>query len=80
MAVRKARLQVWQPNVSGGPSLIELVDGSDNNFSLVPGEKKKINFKIFGIDPTATADDESGEDKEKVRSIKGTLRKTHSAC
>ncbi|ETN77677.1 hypothetical protein NECAME_03095, partial [Necator americanus] len=67
IAIRKVRLQVWQPKVSGGPSMIELVSQeADAAFSLAPNEEKDIKFRIFGIDPTATADDEGSVDEKIV--------------
>uniref|UniRef100_A0A0K0DIU2 Trafficking protein particle complex subunit 11 n=1 Tax=Angiostrongylus cantonensis TaxID=6313 RepID=A0A0K0DIU2_ANGCA len=64
ISIKKVRLQLWQPKVSGGPSLIELTNQpADESFSLAPLEEKDISFRIFGIDPTATADDEGNDDK-----------------
>ncbi|VDM53436.1 unnamed protein product, partial [Angiostrongylus costaricensis] len=64
ISIKKIRLQLWQPKVSGGPSLIELTNQADDeSFSLAPLEEKDISFQIFGIDPTATADDEGNDDK-----------------
>ncbi|VDP08147.1 unnamed protein product [Heligmosomoides polygyrus] len=69
IAMRKVRLQIWQPKVSGGPSMIELSSQADDEeFSLAPLEEKAIKFRIFGIDPTATADDE-GSDERIVESV-----------
>lgn len=46
--------------------MIELAsEDADAAFSLAPDEEKSIKFRIFGIDPTATADDEGSTD-EKV--------------
>uniref|UniRef100_A0A7I4YAL2 N-acetyltransferase domain-containing protein n=1 Tax=Haemonchus contortus TaxID=6289 RepID=A0A7I4YAL2_HAECO len=76
IAIRKVLLQVWQPKVSGGPSMIELSSKDDDgSFSLAPLEEKEIKFKIFGIDPTATADDEGSEERivESVLPLASTL-------
>ncbi|VDL64513.1 unnamed protein product [Nippostrongylus brasiliensis] len=70
IAIRKVRLQVWQPKVSGGPSMIELCNQEDDEtFSLAPLEEKDIKFRIFGIDPTATADDEGSEERVRKSSL-----------
>ncbi|CAI4227391.1 unnamed protein product [Auanema sp. JU1783] len=69
IGMRRARLQIWQPKVSGGPALIELLADDESvvedevAFDLGPHEKREIKFRIFGIDPTATADDDNGEEK-----------------
>ncbi|KAJ1354946.1 Trafficking protein particle complex subunit 9 [Parelaphostrongylus tenuis] len=64
IAIKRVRLQLVQPKVSGGPSLIELTNQiDDESFSLAPLEEKAISFRIFGIDPTATADDDGNDDK-----------------
>ncbi|RCN37502.1 hypothetical protein ANCCAN_16592 [Ancylostoma caninum] len=78
--IRKVRLQVWQPKVSGGPSMIELAsEDADAAFSLAPEEEKSIKFRIFGIDPTATADDEGSTDEKIVETalpLASTLAET----
>ncbi|EYC01315.1 hypothetical protein Y032_0108g36 [Ancylostoma ceylanicum] len=78
--IRKVRLQVWQPKVSGGPSMIELVsEDADATFTLAPNEEKSIKFRIFGIDPTATADDEGSTDEKIVETalpLASTLAET----
>ncbi|KAK6034345.1 hypothetical protein COOONC_28151 [Cooperia oncophora] len=79
IAIRKVLLQVWQPKVSGGPSMIELSSQTDDeSFSLAPLEEKEIKFRIFGIDPTATADDEGAEERivETVLPLASTLAET----
>ncbi|KAK6021522.1 hypothetical protein OSTOST_12806, partial [Ostertagia ostertagi] len=76
IAIRKVLLQVWQPKVSGGPSMIELSSQTDDeSFSLAPLEEKEIKFRIFGIDPTATADDEGSEERivETVLPLASTM-------
>ncbi|KHJ75083.1 hypothetical protein OESDEN_25301, partial [Oesophagostomum dentatum] len=78
IAIRKVHLQIWQPKVSGGPSMIELVsEDTDTTFSLAPNEEKDIKFRIFGIDPTATADDEGSID-EKIVETALPLASTHA--
>ncbi|RCN28139.1 hypothetical protein ANCCAN_26124 [Ancylostoma caninum] len=78
--IRKVRLQVWQPKVSGGPSMIELAsEDADAAFSLAREEEKSIKFRIFGIDPTATADDEGSTDEKIVETalpLASTLAET----
>ncbi|KAK6014940.1 hypothetical protein OSTOST_19665, partial [Ostertagia ostertagi] len=62
--------------VSGGPSMIELSSQTDDeSFSLAPLEEKEIKFRIFGIDPTATADDEGSEERivETVLPLASTM-------
>ena len=44
-------------------------DSSDENnveisFILGPGEKRDVEFRIFGVDPTAAADDSGSSVKE----------------
>lgn len=44
--------------------MIELSSQADDEeFSLAPLEEKAIKFRIFGIDPTATADDEGSDER-----------------
>ncbi|KJH44881.1 hypothetical protein DICVIV_09073 [Dictyocaulus viviparus] len=67
LSIKKVRLQLWQPKVSGGPSLIELEkEAHGESFSLAPLEEIDVSFRIFGIDPTATADDEENEEKVQI--------------
>ncbi|PIO58741.1 hypothetical protein TELCIR_19817, partial [Teladorsagia circumcincta] len=56
--------------------MIELSSQSDDeSFSLAPLEEKEIKFRIFGIDPTATADDEGSEERivETVLPLASTM-------
>ncbi|KAI6240334.1 hypothetical protein M3Y99_00465100 [Aphelenchoides fujianensis] len=68
LAIRQVRIRVDQPRVYGGPRLVEILELDDRvqtsrhtNVStwtlegLQPNEKREIKFRIFGIDPAATA-------------------------
>ncbi|VDN03575.1 unnamed protein product [Thelazia callipaeda] len=65
IAVRNVKLIVQQPKVCGGPCMIEIVNAEwledDESSSCLkriePLERKQIKFRIFGIDPSATAKD-----------------------
>uniref|UniRef100_A0A1I8AA06 Trafficking protein particle complex subunit 9 n=1 Tax=Steinernema glaseri TaxID=37863 RepID=A0A1I8AA06_9BILA len=69
IGIESVKLEVKQPKVFGGPSLIQLVFDDEDSLSvssepreycvsLAPKERKYVKFRIFGIDPSATADDE----------------------
>ncbi|KAK0405748.1 hypothetical protein QR680_018175 [Steinernema hermaphroditum] len=69
IGIEKVKLEVKQPKVFGGPSLIQLVSDEEDAMvalteqpefivSLTPKERKEVKFRMFGIDPSATADDD----------------------
>lgn len=88
--VRYCGVKIWQPIVQGGPPLICLddlethsqeIEGCEttddlSSFTLEPNGSKELQFHIFGIDPTSTADDLS--DEEKVLESVVPLATTHA--
>ncbi|CAD5235267.1 unnamed protein product [Bursaphelenchus xylophilus] len=64
IGIRTVRIRIDQPKVYGGPPLLEFVDLEEKNEEkqnnlvildgLGPGEERQLNFKIFGIDPSAS--------------------------
>uniref|UniRef100_A0A8R1DTS9 Uncharacterized protein n=1 Tax=Caenorhabditis japonica TaxID=281687 RepID=A0A8R1DTS9_CAEJA len=89
--VRYCGVKIWQPVVQGGPPLIQLSESESHapeleddfnkaddlsSFLLGPNESKELQFHIFGIDPTSTADDLS--DEEKVLESVVPIAATHA--
>ncbi|OZC10117.1 hypothetical protein X798_02707 [Onchocerca flexuosa] len=75
IAIRNVNLVIRQPKVCGGPCMIEIASTEymkdDNNIielrRIEPLERKQIKFRIFGIDPSAMAED--GSQKERNSEI-----------
>ncbi|CAJ0960866.1 unnamed protein product, partial [Mesorhabditis belari] len=80
LGICDVRVQITQPKVNGGPSLIKLANEFDTTndslctptlesegFTLAPGEQKPIEFTMFGVDPTATTDDEKSQSLDETR-------------
>ncbi|EFO24879.2 hypothetical protein LOAG_03607 [Loa loa] len=71
IAIRDVNLVIRQPKVCGGPCMIEIASTEwleDNDSAaqlrrIEPLERKQIKFRIFGIDPSAMAED--GSQKER---------------
>ncbi|TKR82439.1 hypothetical protein L596_016164 [Steinernema carpocapsae] len=80
IGIEKVKLEIKQPKVFGGPNLIQLVvDDRENllasneqpelSIKLAPKEQKEVKFRIFGIDPSATADDDPTASSTVVPSV-----------
>uniref|UniRef100_A0A0R3RQZ3 Trafficking protein particle complex subunit 9 n=1 Tax=Elaeophora elaphi TaxID=1147741 RepID=A0A0R3RQZ3_9BILA len=71
ITIKDVNLVIRQPKVCGGPCMIEIASTEwlEDNDSTVhlrriePLERKQIKFRIFGIDPSAMAED--GPQKER---------------
>ncbi|MCP9263068.1 hypothetical protein DINM_006420 [Dirofilaria immitis] len=71
VAIRNVGLIIRQPKVCGGPCMIEIAstEWMENNDNIVqlrriePLERKQIKFRIFGIDPSAMAEDDSQKER-----------------
>uniref|UniRef100_A0A914GWE5 Trafficking protein particle complex subunit 9 n=1 Tax=Globodera rostochiensis TaxID=31243 RepID=A0A914GWE5_GLORO len=67
LGIKHVTIKIQQPQTCGGPNLIQIVAGNcdfanDPSTSadyqingLKAGERKRVNIRIFGIDPTSTA-------------------------
>ncbi|KAI6223447.1 hypothetical protein M3Y95_00891200 [Aphelenchoides besseyi] len=82
LAIRQVRIQIDQPQVYGGPRLLEILDLDDRaktdkktNVStwtldgLKANEQRQIRFRIFGIDPAATAEDPKSQATGEERQV-----------
>lgn len=77
ITVRHVNLVIRQPKVCGGPCMIEIaspewLDDNDSTTELrriEPLERKQIKFRIFGIDPSAMAEDGSQKERDSETEI-----------
>ncbi|VDM14342.1 unnamed protein product [Wuchereria bancrofti] len=77
ITVRHVNLVIRQPKVCGGPCMIEIassewLDDNDSTAELrriEPLERKQIKFRIFGIDPSAMAEDGSQKERDSEAEI-----------
>ncbi|VBB33957.1 unnamed protein product, partial [Acanthocheilonema viteae] len=73
ITIRNVNLVVRQPKVCGGPCMIEIantewLEDNVNSIQLKriePLERKQIKFRIFGIDPSAMAEDDSQKERNR---------------
>ncbi|CAD5227966.1 unnamed protein product [Bursaphelenchus okinawaensis] len=86
IGIKEVRIRIDQPKVYGGPPLLEFVgleqeDGEKDEkqknclklMSLKPGEERELRFRIFGIDPSASASDKNPLNEVYIRKEKAVL-------
>uniref|UniRef100_A0A8R1TQI6 Uncharacterized protein n=1 Tax=Onchocerca volvulus TaxID=6282 RepID=A0A8R1TQI6_ONCVO len=88
VAIRNVNLVIRQPKVRGGPCMIEIASTEyveDNDIiqlrRIEPLERKQIKFRIFGIDPSAMAEDDSQKERNSETEISAcdapSIEETH---
>ncbi|CAG9530714.1 unnamed protein product [Cercopithifilaria johnstoni] len=77
ITIRDVNLVIRQPKVCGGPCMIEIASTEwlEDNGNIVqlrriePLERKQIKFRIFGIDPSAMAEDGSQKERDSEAEV-----------